>query len=430
MVYIELALVAVLIALNGFLSMSELAVVSARRPLLQALAEQGDRGAAKALALAAEPGRFLSTVQIGITLIGVLAGAFSGATLASRLGVWLGGFGLRESVAHAISVGLVVSVVTYLSVIVGELVPKQIALRRAEAVASRVAGPMTVLSRIGAPLVVALDASARLVLRLFGLHEANETKVTEEEVRTVVAEAASAGVVEPEESRMIASIMRLGDRRVRAVMTPRLQIDWVDVSADRTAVLKALKKSPHARLVAAEGSLDRFLGVVLARDWLRDDAMSLAPQKLVREAPVIHDTMDVLDAIAVIRKSSIHMAVVTDEYGHFEGVVSASDILDAIVGGFGAEGVQEPNAVRRADGSWLIEGMMPAEELADLAKIALPKERDYGTAAGFVLERFRKIPAAGEWIDEQGWRFEVIDMDGRRIDKILAHKLPDADDTG
>jgi putative hemolysin len=430
MMYLELALVAVLIVVNGFLSMSELAIVSARRPRLQALAEQGSKGAARALELAADPGRFLSSVQIGITLLGILNGLISGATLGDRLGQWLIGRGLDPSIAPAVAGALVVSIVTYFSVVIGELIPKQLGLRRAEAMAVWVSGPMRLLSQVGAPLAVALDVSARFGLRLFGLSEVNDAKVTEEEVRTVVAEAASAGSVEPEESRMISSIMRLGDRPVRAVMTPRLQVDWVDVSQTAQAVRETVRRSPHSRLVAGEGSLDSFTGVILARDLLDEGAERKPPAALVREAPVVHDTMDALDAIGVIRKSAVHLALVTDEYGHFEGVVTASDILDAIVGGFGAEGVQAPNAVKRTDGSWLIEGMMPVEELADLVKITLPAERDYGTAAGFVLERMRRIPQAGEWFEDQGWRFEVVDMDGRRIDKLLVQRLPDPDEDG
>jgi putative hemolysin len=430
MVYIELALVGALILVNGFLSMSELAIVSARRPRLQAMAEQGSRGAEKALALIADPGRFLSTVQVGITLVAILSGAYSGATLAERLARWLVLQGVGDTAANAIAVASVVSIVTYLSIIIGELVPKQVALRQPERVAAIVAGPMTVMSAIVGPVTFALDGSARLLLRLLRQRGVSENRVTEEEVRTVIAEAASSGAVEPEESRMISSIMRLGDRPVRSVMTPRLQVDWVDVSRPAAHVLATLKKSPHSRLVAGEGSLDSFTGVILVRDWLGDDIESRPAASFVREAPVIHDTMDALDAIGVIRKSAVHLALVTDEYGHFEGVVTASDILDAIVGGFGAEGVQAPNAVRRSDGSWLIEGMMSVEEMAELVRITLPEERDYGTAAGFVLEHMKRIPGAGEFFEEQGWRFEVVDMDGRRIDKLLVQRLPDPEEDG
>lgn len=429
MLYLELLLVVVLIAINGVLAMSELAMVSARRPRLQALAEDGNKGAQRALDLQADHGRLLSTVQIGITLVGVLAGAFSGATIATRLDLWLEAQGVGDRPANAISVGLVVSLVTYLSLVAGELVPKQIALRRAERVAILVAGPMYTLSRIAAPVVHLLDWSTRMVLRLLGHSGAIHSAPTEDEIRSMVAEAETAGVVEPEERQMISSIMRLGDRPVRSLLTPRLQIDWIDATDTEEAIRATLAESGHSLLPVCEGELDRFLGVARARDCMTVllAGQKLDVRKLLMEVPAIPDTMDAIDAIPVLKTSPAHIAFVLDEYGHLEGVLTPADLLDAIVGGFADDPGEPEAAVRRDDGSWLIDGMMAAETMADMLRLKLPEERNYNTIAGFVLDEMQRLPTAGDWFEYAGWRFEVVDMDGRRIDKILAQP-PAADE--
>jgi putative hemolysin len=426
MLYIELAIVVGLILMNGLFALAELAIVSSRRPRLQALVDREVVGSRRALALATDPGRFLSTVQIGITLVGVLSGAFSGATLGLRLAEWFVDLGLPTSVAETVGVGLVVAVITYVSLVIGELVPKQIALRHPEKIAVRVAPAMTAMATIASPVVSFLDISGRAVLRALGYKAHAEHRVTDEEIRSLMAEAETAGVIEPGERAMIAGVMRLGDRPVRAVMTPRHEVDTVDLSADPDDIGRTIVESIHSRLPVHAGTPEEMLGVVQAKDlldaYLRGDSPDIRAH--VRPAPNAPDTVDALDVVDLIKASPVHMALIHDEYGHFQGIVTNADILEAIVGDFRTdEGPVEPDAVRRDDGSWLIAGSMPADEMADRLSIALSPERSYHTAAGFVLSQFGHLPETGESFDTQGWRFEVVDLDGRRIDKILASRI-------
>jgi len=427
MVYIEIAIVVVLIFVNGLLAMSELAVVSSRPARLKAMADRNVSGAAKALALSANPGRFLSTVQIGITLVGVLSGAFSGATLGDRLTAVLIAQGLSAGVASTLGVGIVVAVITYGSLIVGELVPKQLALRNPEGIACMVAPGMRVLAKVGAPVVFLLDVSGRAVLWLLGQSGESEEKVTDEEIKMLVAEAEHHGTIESDERRMIAGVMRLGDRAVRAVMTPRTEVDWINLDADEAAIRRTLTETQHSRLPAGEGSVDAMVGVVASRDVLAAllAGKPLDVRKHLRAAPIVHDQADALDVLATLRESDTPMALVHDEYGHFEGIVTPADILEAITGVFRADLDEgDETVVQREDGSWLLAGYMPADEMADQLNIDLPENRDYETLAGFILSHLHHLPATGETIDAQGWRFEVVDLDGRRIDKVLASRLP------
>jgi putative hemolysin len=423
---LELAIAVFLIVLNGVFALSELAIVSARRPRLKTLADNGRVGAAKALALAESPGRFLSTVQIGITLVGILAGAFSGAALGARVTDLFLARGMPEWAAEALGYGLVIGAITYCSVVIGELVPKHLALRNAEGIACAMAPSMAFLSRAAAPVVWLLDASTRLVFRLFGRTTDSANAVTEEEIKTIVAEAENAGVIEVDERRMISGVLRLGDRAVRGVMTPRTDVDWIDLTDDEAEIQKSLIETPHSRVPVADGDADNMIGVIQSRELL---ASLLAGQALdlrahVRTAPVVPDTLDALDALNVLREAEVPMALVHDEYGHFEGVVTPADILDAIAGAFRSdEETSEPEAVQREDGSWLLAGWMPADEMAEQLGIALPENRNYETVAGLVIGELQHLPSTGEAIETLGWRFEVIDMDGRRIDKVLASRL-------
>jgi len=426
MLYFELAITFALILINGLLAMAELAVVSSRRARLQGMIDREIAGAQQAIALAEDPGKFLSTVQIGITLVGILSGAFSGATLGVRLGNMLLEWGVPSGVAEPLGVGLVVAAITYVSLIVGELVPKQIALRQPEQVAVRVAPAMTMLARISSPLVWLLDASGRSLLWLLGQQSQGKGLVTDEEIRILVAEAERAGVIEPGERAMISGVMRLGDRPVRGLMTPRLEVDMIDLSDDIAEIRKTIRDSVHSRLPVHEGAPDDILGVVQAKDLLDalmgDERFDVRAH--VRPAPIVSDTADALDVVDIIKQSPVHIALVHDEYGLFEGIVTNADILEAIVGAARTdEGPVEPDAVQRDDGSWLIEGSMAADEMADRLAITIPQERAYQTAAGFVLNRIGHIPTAGESFNDQGWRFEVLDLDGRRIDKILATRI-------
>ena len=426
MVYVELGIVAVLIVINGLLAMSELAIVSSRPARLAALVEKNVKGSRRALTLASDPGKFLSTVQIGITLIGVLSGAFSGATLGQRLTALLIELGLSKGVADTIGVGAVVTFITYASLIMGELVPKQIALRDPESVAVRVAPFMTLLAKVSAPTVWLLDRSGKGLLWLLGQRGEAGEKVSEDEIRTLVVEAENAGVLEPGEKEMIAGVMRLGDLPVGAVMTPRREVSMIDLSDTPEAIRTALTASSHSRFVVFDRDADAALGIVNAKDILDSYVSGHEPdmRALVRPAPVIPEVLDARDVVAVLRDSTVHMGLVHDEYGVFEGVVTSADILEAIVGGFHTEeGPPEQAAVKRDDGSYLISGWMPAVEFASLLRIMLPASRSYQTVAGFLLSHFGRIPDVGNQIEIEGWRFEVIDLDGRRIDKVLAAKV-------
>ncbi|HZP70920.1 MAG TPA: hemolysin family protein [Pseudolabrys sp.] len=421
----EISIVTVLIVLNGLLAMSELAIVSSRPARLRRMVDTNITGARRALALASDPGKFLSTVQIGITLVGVLSGAFSGATIGLRLASGLTGFGLSAGVAEVIGIGMVVAATTYASLIIGELVPKQIALRNPEAVAVRVAPAMTMLAKATLPLVWVLNASGKAILGLLGQREQRDEKVTEEEIRTLIAEAEHAGVLEPGEKEMIASVMRLGDRSVRAVMTPRREVDMLNLSDSPKTIRAAISGSPHSRLPVYETDPDHVLGVVQAKDLLHGymSVRRLDIRNAIRRAPLIPDSVDARDVVSILKASPVHIGLVVDEYGHFEGVVTSADILESIVGEFRTE--ESPTdvpIVRRDDGSLLISGDMAADEFAEFMGIPLPVDRSYHTVAGFILERFGKLPAVGESVDHHGWRFEVVDLDGRRVDKVLATK--------
>lgn len=421
----EIVIVVVLTVINGVLAMSELAVVSSRPARLKVLSDQGSRGAATALRLAENPGRFLSTVQIGITLVGVLSGAFSGATLGARLSGWLMEQGLSPVVADGLGVGTVVVLITYLSLIIGELVPKQIALRDPERVAARVAPAMALLARVGSPLVWLLDISGKLVLALLGQKGEPEERVTEEEVRTIIAEAENAGVLERDEREMISGVMRLADRSARALMTPRREVEVIDLADTAEEIKAQVRGTKRSRLPVQDGEADAIIGVVAVKDMF--DALSDGDgrelRSLVHQAPVVLDTTGALDVLRAIRATPVHMALVFDEYGHFEGIITSSDVLEAITGAFQDEDEDEPAIVTRADGSFLVAGWMQVDEFSHELGIHVPRDADYQTVAGLVLAEMNRLPAVGESFEKGHWRYEVVDLDGRRIDKILVSRI-------
>ena len=421
--WIDVAIILALIALNGLFAMSELAIVSARRPRFQSLEKTGKRGARTALDLAADPGRFLSTVQIGITLIGILAGAYSGASLGRPVAERLALLGLEPDTAQTVGFALVITLVTYFSLIVGELVPKQFALRAPERIAVVMAAPMLWLARITAPLVWILDGSSALIFRLLGMNRESRSHVTAEELHLIVAEASKVGVIEESERAIISGVVRLADRPVREVMTPRTEVDWIDADADAQAIRSRLLESPHTRLPVAEGSVEDIIGVVQARDIVsaqfRGENLDL--RQLMRRAEVVPDQLDAMDALDHLRKAEVPMLLVHDEYGHFEGIVTPTDLLTAIAGEFASDQDigSDPALVEREDGSMLVSGQMPADALAERRGITLPEHRDYATVAGHALWVLKHLPQVGEYFHDQGWRFEIVDMDGRKIDKLL-----------
>ncbi len=425
--WLDLAILAALIVLNGIFAMSELALVSARQARLRMMADRGSRAARIALALAADPGKFLSTVQIGITLVGIVAGAYSGATLGGPVGDRLAALGLAPNVAEEAGFVLVIALTTYASLVIGELVPKQFALRNSEAIAVLVAPPMAMLARIAAPFVWLLDKSSSLLLRLLGIRAGKEDGISAEELQMLFAEATHHGVIEEQERAMLSGIMRLADRPVRELMTPRTELDWIDLNAGQDEIRQDIAASPHSQLPVADGSADKIVGVVKVREVLAVllSGQPVALQTLLRKAAVVPDRLDAMDALRTLQQSGTGMAMVHDEYGHLEGIVTPADLLSAIAGGFAShqdEG-DAPLVVEREDGSLLIAGAMSADELVERLNIDLPDDREFATAAGYVLWMLKHLPQEGETFEDQDWRFEVVDMDGRKIDKLLATRL-------
>ena len=421
---LEILIVAALIVLNGALAMSELAIVSSRPARLKPLAEAGDKGAAAALKLGLDPGRFLSSVQIGITLVGVLSGAISGATLGGRLAQGLIGLGVDPDWANRLGVVGVVVVITYFSLVVGELVPKQIALQNPEAVARRAAPIMLTFARVAAPLVWILDISGRFLLAMLGVSRENAARVTEEEVRTILAEARFEGVIEDEEQEMLTGVMRLADRSARALMTPRRDVETLTLDASEAEVIAAITRIARPRLPVRSPDSDAVLGVLYVTDAFaalaRGQPLDLA--KLMREVPVVNDRTDALGVIAVLRSSPNHMALVYDEYGQFEGIITTGDILEAITGTF-IEKISEAPALQELSAQrYLVAGWMPADEFCEKLGLPVGIAGDYETVAGLILNLIGRLPAKGEGISAHGWVFEVVELVDRRIGKVLVSK--------
>lgn len=424
--WLDLVLILALIALNGVLSMSELAIVSSREARLKALAREGSGGAQCALDLASEPGRFLSTVQTGITLIGILAGAFSGARLGEPVAQRLALLGIDAETASTLGFGLVIVLTTFASLVIGEIVPKQFALRSPEPIAAIVSRPMLWLSRITIPFVWLLDKTSSLIFRALGLDRESRNAVTAEELHLVVAEAQNAGVLEENERAIISGIVRLADRPVREVMTPRTDVDWIDINATEADIRAELIETPHSRIPVADGSVDNIIGVVQTRDLLTSALVGkpLDLKSSCRQAPVIPDLMDAMDALGVLRAAEVPLALVHDEYGHLDGIVTPGSILAALAGAFAhdVDDDEDPPIVEREDGSWLVSGAASADVLTDRLGLRLVSDRDFSTVAGFALSVLKHLPETGERFRHDGWSFEVVDMDGRKIDKLIASR--------
>jgi putative hemolysin len=424
--WFDVVIILLLVTLNGMLAMSELAIVSARRPRLRAMARAGRRGAQVAIDLSSDPGRFLSTVQIGITLIGILAGAYSGASLGGPVAQRLAALGVDPETASTLGFTLVIILTTYASLVIGELVPKQFALRAPETIAVLVALPMLWLARATAPFGWLLDRTSALIFKLLRLERESSDHVTAEDLHLVVAEATTAGVLEESERAIISGVVRLADRPTREVMTPRTAVDWIDIDASPDEVRVALLETPHSRLPVAEGSVDNLVGVVQARDIVTAflEGKPLDLRALTRPVPVVPDQMDAMDTLNVLRRAEVPIAFVHDEYGHFDGLVTPADLLAALAGAFASDQDfdTDPPLVERDDGSWWVSGSASADLLTDRLGINLPDDRDYSTAAGFALSVLRHLPEVGERFSFRGWRFEIVDMDGRKIDKLLAYE--------
>lgn len=422
----DLAIITALIVLNGVFAMSELAIVSAKTSALEARAEAGSAGARTAIELAADPGKFLSTVQIGITLIGIIAGAYSGASLGGPVGERLEMLGLPAKYADETGFAVVIAFTTYFSLIVGELVPKQLALRAAVPVSLVMARPMAFMARAAAPLVWLLDNSSATLIALFGLRERGEHSVTAEELQMIFAEATRSGVIEADQRQLLTGVVRLAERPVREMMTPRTEVDWIEADADTAEIRQTIEDSVHSLMPVADGSPDTILGVVKVREVLAAMVAgeTVSIRAMMRRVEVVPDQLDAMDALRVLQSSEVAMALVHDEYGHFEGLVTPVDLLTAIVGTFVSDQEEGdlPQVVEREDGSLLVAGSLSADALADRLGLDYGEDREFGTAAGYVLSVLKKLPAEGEHFHAQGWRFEVVDMDGRRIDKLIVSR--------
>lgn len=423
----DLFIILGLIVLNGVFAMSELAIVSAKTSRLKQKRDDGSVSAEVAMQLASEPGKFLSTVQIGITLIGIIAGAYSGASLGDPVGERLAALGVPADIAGEAGFATVIALTTYFSLVIGELVPKQVALRAAVPISLVMARPMVWLARIAAPLVWLLDKSSATLISLLGINTRGQHSVTAEELQMIFAEATRSGVIEAEQHQILAGVVRLAERPVRELMTPRTEIDWIDADADAEKVREAIEATPHSLLPVAEGSPDAILGVVKVRELLAAlvAGKRISIRKMMRKAEVVPDQLDAMDALRVLQSAEIAMAVVHDEYGHFEGIVTPVDLLTAIAGNFASDQDQgdTPEIVERKDGSLLVSGALSADALADRLGLEYGDDREFGTAAGYALSVLKRLPVVGETFTDQGWEFEIVDMDNRRIDQMLVTRI-------
>jgi putative hemolysin len=424
---IELLILLTLITLNGLFAMSEIAVISSKRPRLAQLAEQGNGGAARALELSAEPTRFLSTVQIGITAVGILSGAIGAATVAARLRHALAGFPSVASYAEPLSLTLMVIGLTYVSLIIGELVPKRFALTRPELIASTVARPMQWVAAVGRPLVYVLSVSTNTVLRLFGVRHLKTPAVTLEELELLIQQGTEEGVLEKTEQEMVTNVLDLGERTVAEVLTPRSDIVFLNVQQPLERNREALARSPHSVLPLCDGGLDRVIGFVRSTDILKR-SMADAPidwTALASTPLFVPRSMTLMNLLAQFKRMHLPLALAVDEFGDVDGLVSLSDVMTAIVGEMAPEPGEEPEIVKREDGSWLMDGIVDIDALArELGSTALAKDvrEHYHTLAGLAMFALGRVPKTGDVFERDGFRFEIMDMDGNRVDRVLVSR--------
>jgi putative hemolysin len=425
----EIALLFALIVLNGLFAMSEIALVTARKARLQKLAEEGDRGAAVALALGSDPNRFLSTIQIGITSIGILNGIVGQAALADPFADWLETLGARQPYSDWAATALVVVVVTYVSIVVGELVPKRLGQINPENVARYVARAMTILAKLTRPFVRLLSWSTEVLLRAFGANRIAAPSVTEEEIHAMLAEGSESGVIERSEHAMVRNVFRLDDRQISSLMVPRPDIVWLDVSDGIDANLRKIAESEHSRFPVCRGGVDEVLGFVHAKQLLaqslRDGRIDLT--RNLQEMLYVPETLTGMELLENFRSSNTQIALVIDEYGEVQGLITLHDLLEAITGEFATGDIDDSWAYQREDGSWLLDGLIPTPELKDrLGLRTLPEEERerYQALSGMLMLMLGRMPQTGDTVVWENWRFEVVDMDGKRVDKVLASQVP------
>jgi putative hemolysin len=429
----EIAILFALICLKGVLAMSEMALVTARKARLQKLIDEGDIGAAAAVKLGDDPTRFLSTIQIGITSIGVLNGIVGEAALAVPLAIWLESLGFAANYAAYTATGIVVLTITYFSIVLGELVPKRIGQAYPETFARLLARPINLLTLATKPFVILLSASTGGLLRLMGVKETEGKPVTEEEIHAMLVEGTSAGVIESHEHTMVRNVFRLDDRQIGSLMVPRADIVCLDVDDSFDDSLRHIEESDHARFPVVQGSIENILGVINARQWLaralKDKSQSLREQAL--QSPLyVPETITGMELLDNFRLSDVHMAFVIDEYGEVQGIITLQDLIEAITGEFQPRDPETSWAVQREDGSWLLDGHIPVPELKDRLGLQEVPEEDrgrYHTLSGMIMLLTGTLPAVADAVEWEGWKLEIIDMDGRAIDKVLATRLPCAE---
>ncbi len=417
---LQLLILAILILLNGAFALSELALVSARRAMLTLMERQGLHGAARARALADNPHSFLPASQFGITLIGILIGVFGGAQLASHLAGPLARVPLIAPYAGPLALGLTVLAITFFTLVFGELVPKQLALRHPERVAAVIAQPLSILAAVTTPVVWLLGATTTLVLRLFGPPGEDRRAMSEEELKAMLVEGAETGVLENEERDIIERVLRLADKPVRAIMTPRTEITWIDRTAPRAAIIATLRAAPHSRFVVCDGAIDNVAGIVQAKDILDRvlDGKDFSLAAALRQPMAIPDSVSALEALERLKSDQLGIAIVLDEYGSFEGMVTAADVLEAIVGDADDTGPKEGTDSPEAD-FYEFDGLTPVDEIkARLHLPALPSEGTYHTLGGLILALLQRPPRKGDAIVFGGWKFDVLLMDGRRVERV------------
>jgi len=424
----EIVLLFVLILINGVFAMSEIALVTARRGRMQKMADDGSPGAAAALKLAEEPTRFLSTIQIGITSIGILNGVVGEAVLARPMSIWMQGLGVAKDHADLGSTALAVLLITYFSIVIGELVPKRVGQIRPEAIARFVAQPMQILGIVTKPFVKLLTLSTEILLRLLGLRDKTNNVVTEEEIHSLLEEGSDAGVIDPHEHEMARNVFRLDDRAVVSLMIPRLELVHLDVDDPLEESLKKIQESDHSRFPVCAGGWDTVLGMastkMLLGQMLRGETIDLRAN--LQPAVFVPETMNGTDLLASFRTSDVHSAIVVDEYGDVQGLVTLHDLLEAITGEFHTSNREDSWAVQRDDGSWLLDGMLAIPELKDILDLRAVVEEErgrYHTLAGMLMQLLGRVPVETDHVEWEKWRFEIIDMDGQRIDKVLATAL-------
>jgi putative hemolysin len=426
---VEVLVLLGLILINGVFSMSEIALVTARKARLQVLVDQGDRGAEAALALNEEPTRFLSTIQVGITSIGILSGIVGEAAFAAPLTHWLVGLNVDENVARIGATGFVVVIVTYFSIVIGELVPKRLGQMGAEGIARRMALPINGLAIAAKPFVRLLSGSTGFILKVFGAVSDGNQQVTEEEIHALIEEGSESGVIDEQERAMVRNVFRLDDRQIASLMTPRSSIVYIDLDDGSDENMQKVVESEHSRFPVVRGGLREVVGVLSARQLLQQLARGEKPNfSTGAQAPVyVPESLTGMELLENFRASSAHMAVVVDEYGEIQGLVTPQDLLEAIAGEFKTPSVEDAWAIQRSDGSWLLDGLIPIPELKDRLGFGNVPEEEHGrynTLSGMVMLLLGRLPHTTDVVDWDGWRFEIIDMDGRRIDKVLAVRLP------